>query len=721
MNKLNIMMYSIAVILIIIMINPVVTASTVSGTIPDICIPQGIDGEDVYKIWLTDYYTFDFTETVTIDYDDPDGSGEYSIPPNYASLNDECFEVSYQFEDRGAGFYEDVLRFQSYNANCNADILVNLHDTSGIDQEFNLEVSNLCNTTYSGPTPEYNITGSFLDNVVSYYSFDNTVYDSINQQFATQKAQARYNQSGLYGPAYVGNWQGSKLQGPAATMDDGNFTYSIWFKSQPNAENYEVIECGGGTSDTGITVMDDASIRIDNGNQILDIDGQRNGEWQHIVIIREDDDTHVYSNGTFIVTFPGSSSTMTWDHCDLQFQSNQENHTIVDDLLIFDSIITSGNVNTLYNSGNGYDFSQYNFDPQSSTSIADINMVADDTATILFDTYFSNWSTVYVHVNDPINNYEFVLGPGYSTLNADYFEVYNYANHLNITSYLRPYNFDVKVRACGTGLNPVCENRTFNVDITAPFPDVNQIGTFQASYDLDFDGTQLFSGNAFFQYYETITFAFPESNFSNPDFGHVGPLNGTWNYTIITEPLLNASFMVFLECNINDPYEEYTFLGDLNVTVECGNGQAYFTTTAYNNYGQTVYFTARNNHSSEGDYTVIYAGNQNVPSGYIPSAVDSTTQGIDDNVNSFGTLLPTDLTQTNKSRFVFLIIAVVSVIIFAGLFKVSTQLAFYTVMIVDIILLFLFVSADYLSPVYPILLTFIAVVMVFFKIIRGGA
>lgn len=724
MTKGNIFMWGVVIGILLYWSFSLISASSVIGNIPDVCLPYNVS---YYDIWLEDYYNIDIDADVKIKYTDPLNNRTVLLPPNYATLNLACYEMGYYFNSRtGFSPLTDVIRFQTYDDNCDASFRVTFIGEDGLNQYFNLRVSDNCSGSgylddyVSPPSSYYNFSSSVLNSVVSFFRFDNDYLDYFNN--------LSLSSIGLYSPTYsFDSVHGYSLNvtedvvfniSDYSVFSDKVFGYSFWFN----------------TSGSNSTIVD--YIRCDNGlifelllGQIcFSIDGStcinptytsyHDSNFHHVVLSSNSSNIYAYVDGSVIW-----SASSTYDISSCEFFSGifevGNTRDSVDDFIIFDKFLNSSDVSFLYNSGSGLTIDQISAPnlPLTNGSISDVYLSGDDSYSIDLDNYFDYWEDIYVIAPDPINDYQYKLYTGYSTLNADFYEFTLYSNGtLYIESYLRPYSFSFDVYACNYTPFEECSNLSFNVYINTGLADVVQLNPLQAYYDLGFVGHTTFSGNYFYQYYEDIVFSFPDSNFT-------GVLNSTfpYSYVEIDNPINNASYMVFLNCSINSSSYVYNYLGDLNVSMECGDYQSYFLITAYNNYNQKVYLTAYNGNSSISDYTYILSGNSDLPSGYIPNSINftSTPRSFTDNFLVFSSVFPDGISQSSKNIIVFCTLSIIVFLIYF-IFRSSLISFFYVSSVLVLMLLFLFASMNYITLFSPILFTFLFLLYSIIKFLKGG-
>lgn len=709
-----IILYSITLILFSLNIT---SSLTMIGEIPDFCLPYETQ---YYDLILDDYYSIGQFDEIEILVDDPVNGNLLRLPLGYSTLNLQYFELAYYYDNIEL---KDIVRFETYNQNISFDVTIYPEDAE-LQQNFIVTVQPDCSTVVEEEPVYHNFSDAIFDNLIAYFSFDETLQDSYNDYDATRvdgdapaySSDSMYEQSIYFNSSYSVN-----LSEAFDLLPSTNMTISFWFNMSENASTTEyLLNCddfdvffqnsyGGNFSH----INDNLWFSLQGGTASTP-QNTSDGNWHHFVYMRNttEERYEIYIDNQFRTNV--ESVNRSFGNCLLGMSTDSLK---IDDVTLFNKSLSPSEVSTLYNSGNGYDFSQVSSpNVPNSSVIPDVYLNGSNWTFIDLDSYFGDWQDMYVSAPDPINNRTHRLYTGYGTINADYYELVLHTNGtLNITAYERPYEFNVSVYACNYTPYEECSNENFTVFINANLSSVIQVNQMQAYYDLGFTGRQIFSGNYFFQYYENIRVSYPESNFT-------GILNSTFphSYTELDVPINNASYMVFMDCDISQGLQTTNYLGDVNITLECGSNQVYYTFTAYNNYNQEISFYAWNDHSSLTLNTTILAGNYNQPSGYTPSNITASTDPLDDNFFSFGTLLPSGLSTTNKNRMVFMILLVINAVIFVALFRSSVSLAFYTCLVVSIFMMFLFVSADFLSPAYPILLLVFVLVSFGIKFIRGG-
>lgn len=717
-----------------------VSASSIIGQIPDMTLGYNTTGT---TLWLWDYYNVDQNEVITIKYIDPINGNLINLRENYASLNLECFEIGYRFADRGNGWYEDVLDLQTYGEDCYVDIYLDFASDSQLDQEFRLTVSS---GGQSGESPiNYNISGTILNGLHSYMDFNDNVQEKVSNKVVTvSSGTPTYSTTSKYGKGLIVDTSDlvvdiSNLVSGLTAYPNRNNAISFWARFNsgctPSGLYDHLLKGSFGqsyapafyyTAATPTAGFIGYQMPYNGGGASgweADSGDYRDNTYHFIVINQNSSKSLAYVDN---VAF-GSQYSTTGDFSYLQIGDVDNNCPIlIDDLAIWSKNLNTSDRTALYNSGTGLNFSAYNIAPQNQGSGTNIYMNTSQNYSLSLQNYFTGEEDIFVSATDPINSGRKIkIYTGYSTLNADYFELnLNNTGGLKISSYERPYNFSFVAGGCVYTPVESCTNMTFNVYILGSAPEVIQLNQLQAIYDLGLDTTYTltFAGNYYYQYYDKFIFSFPESNFTGilGNGSAVCPYcRGNWDYEPIQEPVLNASYMVFLECNNTGAEYTYTYYGDINITAECGGGQSYFTLSPFNNYNQRVYFTGKNDINSISDYTQLYSGNKNYPSGYVPTTIEPDTTAVDENINEFGGVLPQNLSDKNKHRVTFLVLFIINGLIIVGLFRQGT-LCLFACLIATTIILFLFASQSYITNLYPVLTLFITLGLGAMKVVRGG-
>lgn len=699
-----------------------ISASSKYGNIPDFCLRYNTTE---YDLWLEDYYSIDDDEEIWIRFTDPVNERVLLMPENYMTLNTECWEMAYYFTNRTpGGLTKDVIRFQTYDEDCDFDLLLRFDSDSNLNQEFNVNVREDCSINYSESPDNFNVSSSIFDDIVSFYRFDNSLYDFLNNYHSTSPNVTLYSDNSLYGfSSNLTNGNLIDFSDSINSISDTSFSLSFWYGGKGSNSETEYL-LGDITNQNlgvliGFFVGDDDYLEIKfNSTTFQNTSWDLvDGNFHHVVLVNNDSNYTLYVDNLIFKSYSFHSIAYYQLGLGIPHWQDGNNDFLFDDLGIWDRVLTPVEVSSLYNNGNGYNLEEINpSNLPNFSSIPDVNINVTDSAIVDLDDYFDGWEDIYLSALDPFNNYNYNIYTGYSTLNTDYYELTLFPNGtLNISSYNRPYSFDVTATACNYTPFEECESDTFTVNIGGNLSQVVAVNPFAAYYNLGFRDFETFAGNYHFQYYDSFVFSFPDSNYT-------GFLNDSYQYSVIEEPVLNASFMVYLSCNISDSRTVTNYLADLNITMECGQNNVYVTLTAYNNYNQRVYFTAYNNFSQLSDYAQILAGNYDLPTGYVAQVEDFevNTSWYDENIQTFDSVLPTDLNARQQRQLFFLITFVAIVCSFLILFSISVTFAIYVCLIELIFFLLFFARANYISPVWFTLSIILTLLFLAIKFFRGG-
>lgn len=688
-----------------------VSASSLISELPDLCLPKNLT---YYDIWLEDYYNIDVNETVRIRFTDPINGNTVLLGSGYATLNLECWEMAYYFIAReDGGLTTDLLRIETLDDDCDFDLTIRFYDTNGIDQTFNVNVSDNCGgSTPVDPNPVYiNYSSNVSDDQISWFPFDDVLDDfSSGFNIRTSSGTPVFTSSNpvLSSSLHLVNSFNDVITYNSTGKLGENASLSFWFMGD-NALGSAIFGC----TNVLLSVYSNFSYYVDYGSAHYDGDSS-SGEWNHVVFTKSGSNGSLYVNNVLVNnTIDLSAINLS----DCRFYDSDASPQ-VDEFLVFNASINASVIDDLYNLN--YNASVSSPAPSSST-IPDVYMNGSSYYYYNLSAYFGVWEDMFVKAKDPINNYTYQIYTGYSTLNADYYDLLLFANGtLQITSYERPYNFSVDTYACNYTPYEECSNETFQVYISANLSDVVELTTLQAYYNLINTNEQLFYGNVYYQYYDRMFFVFPDSN-------STGALNSSFpfNYTRIDNPVgtpSDAEYMITMNCTIDQETYIYNFLGDLEVTMECGNQQVIYNLSNNNNYYQGVSLVAFNENSSLYQNTTIIGGSEDFLSGFYPqqSNITSSTSTFDRYVNSFSGILPDDLDTTGKRRLVFLILFIYVAFIFVVLYKISLKLACWLSIVGLIILTFFFAIANFMSIVYSVLILLIVIVYLLIKYFKGG-
>ena len=735
-NKINTkfcIKYLFLIIFFSLFFIPFVSSSSSYAEVPDICLNTNYE---FYDIWLEDYYSFDEYENVTLRFFDPTNDQLRTMPYGYLTTHDPvCFDVGFWLTSRFVGgFQTDLIRLETYSAPCSVDFEIRVQSNSDLNQNFNLEISDDCDDLITPPPVYYNLTDN-IDNIFAYFSFDNIFADYENGYQLTNLSYLNYSSLAVDGFATA-----TKSQIPVnlitdLTLDE-TFSLSLWYKPTTAPLNlHQIISCDSRDFElSSWNGHNDLSMSLegvwhhweyDFGNNNLELN-----EYSHIAVVFNSTDVLAYFNGTNI----GFESYGNGSLNNCQFLNFSGTGTDYLDEVIFTSdVLTPTEITSLYNSHNSYNFSETNgIDSPGFTNLSNYYMNKSETISIDLNNSFSNWDSMYLYVDSPYSNTGFVLPTNYYIIQGDYFDLYLYENGtLEIDSFERSYNFTIIVEACNNTPYLACNNQTFNIYIDSVLGNVTQIKPFETSYNLGFYNSKGIEGNLFFQYYERLTLSVVDSNYT----GLISP-SLPFEYSSFEDENGDTSFMIFMSCTISDNLWNYTFLGDLNISLTCGNNNADFVFTAYNNYNDRVYFTAVNDNGFISDYTTMLSGNINLPVGYVPDLyndyydpsigsardeIESNVSFFNDNIKSFSAILPTDLAESGSMKFVFVILFVVIISTFIIISKFGVNLAITIAIFFGIVVMFFFSSVNYINVTYPVLFFVFFVLYFVLKFVRGGS
>jgi hypothetical protein len=705
-----------------------VSASSKYATIPNLCLAHNINGTSSYKLWLQDYYHLDLTEQVLIEFKDPLTSRPVRLPANYATLNGQGFEVAYDFENRGVHGSEDVLTFQTYPQDFSTLITVNILSDGSLSQTFNLSVSSNCNNFIVPVTsPIYVNSSSFISSgnisnlIKAYFPFNNDIKDGISgKSLEPFDTYLPVFQPGKFDQSLNVTRYASYVDDSSDTtkilnsLNSTNASVSFWYKDYMltnNTNEYGIyLNCNnhfefyqGYTSGNGW------------GNYITNPNGPPtdyvyvgnvDNNYHFVVISWNKTSMNVYADGSFL----GNDLRYSFENIsdcgigDLSpYQSSYNSTASIDDLTFWKASLTASDVSSLY-TRNISILSPYL--PNSSNLIPDVYMSANQNYTLNFSQYYPSFKSAYVTVADPLSSFQYSLFPGSSTLNADYYELANFASYFILSSYARPYNYSVTAHICGTATYQDCISDVFNVFIGASTPSILELNPLQANYYLN--GSTTFAGNYYYQYYDSLVLSIYDDN-------STGAVNGSYNYFQYN----TSSYLVYLPCNVSGADTIYNYTGNLNVSVECGKGQTYFSISANGNYNSKAYFTAINNVSIASGTTNLIGGNYQFKSGYIPTSQNSSIDALSNNVYIFGQLLPQNLPSGSQYKLVFLVLFVVCCLIFSIFYK-SIVLALNLCYIAVMILMFFFFNQNYVTAFYPVLMLALYLAFWGYSIYKGN-
>lgn len=748
-KKITIIIYLLFVTALgLVALAPSVSASTQTGEIPDFCYEYN----DIYDIILDNYYNIDQFETITIVIKDVPTTYRIDLLAGYAILADlygTTYDVSYYYKHYPTinDPTKDFLTFETYSTSEYLRIKLEFDSDDSLDQEFFVNITESCVEPAEPVSPpvQYNFTSSYFNDLIAWYTFDYpTDVDSYIHNVYEPNTLDLKNYAGDPDIVYNGGKHGNgyRIDGSASYSytdyhqeqffpnDEMTFCYWVNFTDTSSDRLIFYIKNKTGSGQDILNYYNDNTDWRFNfgGSSYYTTDSP--SDWDFVCGRLSSSENVQFSINGANVSTSGSGVPDIDDFTDVILYlggvpSAYYMHGSLDDFAIWNRSLTDAEIASLYNSSNGIIFNSSEIlSAPSISAISDYYMAGDSSVDYDLDSYITGWEDIYIYYRDPVSLSYLKLYTGHETLNSDYFDLKLYANGtLTITSYERPYDFSLNVFGCVYSSYELCSNESFTIHISTDLGSVTKLNNMEAYYNLGYGTSyKLFSGNYFFQYYENIKFIFVDSNYT-------GVLNSTFpfSYSQIANPTLNGTFRIFMDCDISQDLTTYTFLGDLNITMECGSNAVYWEIYPRTNYNQKVSLYAWNSHSSAYANSTILAYNYNNPawalygtSGYSSSQGTSNISAVETNWYTFSNLLPDGLSDSNQNRLVFMILLVVNGVIFAGLFRKSVGVALVCCDLVTIFLLFLFANAGFINYFFPILLLFITLGYGLIKLVRGG-
>lgn len=665
---------------------PLVSATSLYSPVPDICIPYNT----TTTVWLDYYYDIDPNETLYVGVVDfVDDSYLYMsekmsmIWRNPQSYPDEdIYWVGYLKTKRESPHdaydidYHTIL-IESFDKDLYTSIDVFVASDDNLFQSFQLNISEEC--VYDGG---YNdTTGIFDINDQNDYNAFANLYNGNIFRFCQKMTIPNMTISNI------------TLNMGKGGSPPGNMQLRI--KSYPSLTTLQSSELSASDS-SGFVFFDFESPPLINEEVVICLEYD-DGDAGNYVRVRHQQ-SNVKNDENISYWIGGTETSEDWD---LTYSISWDNITT-----LTENAPSTTNISNLYLNG-------------SQNFSLDLN------------DYVNSYQEIYIHAPNPYSNSEYTIKTGYSMDEVeDFYGITLQPDGiLNITSFPRAYSVELVVDFCNIEPFLDCESQKFYIDVTANLSQVIQRRPLLVQYNLGFEGSHRFQANDFFSYYDDVTLTFPESNFS-------GLINDTFpfNYTeFVNETTNETSFLIFMMCDVNQTNSTtYYYLGDLNITFECGLYDAHYTITTYNNYNHRVFLTGCNFFTCQSDYTQIITGNPDLlpgqaPPGYVAPSLESQIQSIESNksffekyIMPFSDNLPDDANPFQKGRISFIILFVAVISFFVLIYKTSLKLAFVVSGLIGIFILFVLAGANYFNTAWPLLISVVVLFIFVLKIVRGG-
>lgn len=744
MNKKIIFIFSLLILSSLLF----VSSTTQIQSIPDICLQEGegsYPSDFPLQFNLTEYINFDLTDTCYLRVRDPDMTGYMDLPAGYGTLWAECYEAAYLFN-----YGHDWLYFMSYSdGGCYLDTSGSTKNMFWCCQQGNcgdkfysndfvINVSNSCSplTNETGGGTGGNST--LFDTMVGYYKLDETsgadVFDALGVYNASSSSGITKNQVGKIGTSYGNDGTVSEYVDLSETMIDPdlNFTVNFWWYPSSHTSGYYMW-----THDNGYwTMRDNDGGELDfgfyNGGFIV-ANSSKLGVNQWYMITAQHDasakNVYLYINGQLNASVTGYSALPSQadnDHRLFARQTYYGANSYIDEVSFYNSVINTSQIAELYNNSYGASFSYLQSGaggggtpegvaPIQNSSLIDVTMNNSDYYSYNLDNYFWNWSDMFAYVKDPINPYYYYVWTGYCTLNADYYDLCMLANGtLILEAYARPYDYNISIFACNGDAYDVCVNDTFNVNITSEQSGVIQLQSFSYYYDVGYTDIQLFSGNYYYLYYDEI-------NFQVVDTNATGILNSSFPFNWTYD---GSDYYINYNCTINQDVYDYVALGDINLTMECGSLQSYYTFHSNNgaDYNETVIVSANNTVNGTNDFFLLWSGSVYTAAvnGTNYTSLDNFTTGI--NYTNLFDAMPVPENENTKNIYVIVVLSAVLIslfIFFVLTFKLGALGVWLTLIITWLVAFFLMLGG-YISLGYILVFPILAIVYAVIKFTFGG-
>lgn len=762
------------------------SAITFESDIPDICIKYNTSQFDIN---LSEYYDLSSMNSaedkVWVVYENPVTSNPAWVAQSYFTYHGDYYEMEvfgylYGYPDNpGIRFFnKDPFDWEtSYNSdyygynvarvriceNSGSPYSSLCSSSVGINSNyFSVNVSEACpNGGYSSGGGGGNSTYNLTNNLIASYSLNETGASAFGDKSSLlQHATATNGNKGLPGATVNTNnsWNvsgsGYASSGVSAYSGGSSFTSSMWIKPYATSSGTEFI---GAINANNLpkpftwyrpTTNNDTlywSVGDGSSGSDLQMEGALTiGQWYFITGTYNGSHQFLYINGV-LNSSKVVSQSISWASSVLTIGTRADHYLpfrgLIDEFNAWNRTLNSSEVLALYqNHGIPFNVSAGGggggtyVPPVQNSSFPDQYLNGSSHKWVNISDYFWNYTAVILYAPDPISSNVVPLSNfGYAgTLWGDYYEAQvndDFPNTMDIylESYQRPYNVSFTLYVCNKDeVNAsLCVSDNFTLFISANLSGVLDLDTWFSPINLtsNYSDNFWYSLNSYYQYYDNFTIYFADSN-------STGILNSSHNYRDNTSITFNnVSKEVILNCSLGDD-EVITFLGDINVTLECLDYNIYLY-LAYNNadYYQNLFVQACNSvNCSTLDFFSVLAGNPDYFTGSSSpvrfyDVINTSITDIGVNYSSIYDAIPLSDNQSINHMYALISLSAIffsSFIFFVLVFRLG-KMGVYITFILTWCGLFFFANGGFISWIYVVVPPTLLILFFFGKLLLGGS
>jgi len=217
---------------------------------------------------------------------------------------------------------------------------------------------------------------NYLDNnglsssIVAYYKLDNDVLDSVGTNNGTN-VNATYTSSGKINGCYSFNGSTSKIT-LGATGNYNAYTVNVWIKptslnttNEVFGHHYYFTMIGNNADGSWVFGCGDGA---DWGNYVTAPAGSiEAGKWYMLTMTGDGTNINVYINNVFIGTAVNSNNLNSTPNIGFRNNRTQYFHGLIDELSIWNKVLSTSERTALYNSGYGLSLDKFTATPVTNS------------------------------------------------------------------------------------------------------------------------------------------------------------------------------------------------------------------------------------------------------------------------------------------------------------------------------------------------------------------
>ena len=229
----------------------------------------------------------------------------------------------------------------------------------GFEDKFYIEVF--------GENGGYGMLDPLITDIVSYYKLDGNSDDAVTTNDGTDTSITYSNANGIINNgAGLASASNSKIVSTLTGISGTVFSYSLWFKTSTTGANQTILahyESNPAQLMILINTSNHVVISTWNGSsdpQVVTTGTYTDGDWHHLVAVKNGGSGEIYIDGSSVKTGSPNNNTITTNFVIGRDGVNNANsfNGAIDEVGIWEKVLTSTEVTELYNSGLAC---QYNF------------------------------------------------------------------------------------------------------------------------------------------------------------------------------------------------------------------------------------------------------------------------------------------------------------------------------------------------------------------------